>query len=101
MFSASYSGCDPEETFHRSHPAGNKSLLLSRERQSETKSRAAADLILSPNLTAVYLDDGSRDRQYHPHSLLLGGEERIKNFLQLVRRNARSRVGNGRFRKIF
>jgi hypothetical protein len=64
------------------------------------KHRAASRRVLRPNLTVVRFDVSSRDRKSQPHSPLSGGEKRCKDFLELVRRDARSTVEDRHFRRI-
>src|SRR4051794_33046627 len=65
--------------------------------QPDPERRAAAASFLGPDLSLVRFDDGARDRQPHAHAFGLAGEERLKNILQFVGRDARAAVGHFEF----
>ena len=49
---------------------------------------------LSPDFTAVHLYDGARDGQSKSRAMVLGGVERIKDPIELIVWNARSRINH-------
>src|SRR6185437_13635014 len=69
-------------------------LLLPRQWYRETEHRSTFRLVLRPYPSLVCQYDGARDRETYSRTLLLAREERIKDFSQLFRWNARTRVGN-------
>src|SRR5215510_9087222 len=62
--------------------------------QREAKDRAAGRIGLHPDVAAMRLDDGARDRQADPHAMPLGGEERLEQLRSRLFRNAVSGVGH-------
>src|SRR5215813_11692845 len=65
---------------------GMPSLL--RERQRHLELGAAADRALDLDRAGVRLDDLLRDRHAEPGAVVLGGEERIEDAVDLLRRDA-------------
>jgi len=56
----------------------------------EAKSGAASRVGCGPQAAAVGLDDRPADREPHARALSLGAEERVKDLVRLLRRNAHS-----------
>ena len=52
-----------------------------------------------PNSSTVSLNDGARYRQPHAQAFRLGGKKWIEYFLQVVRGNTGSKIGNGHLSK--
>ena len=71
-----------------------RSRALLRGRQDELKYRAAGFIRLCPQPSPVTVDDGSADRQPHPDSAGLRGEESLKNTLDVLWVDARSGIAH-------
>src|SRR5438874_12390414 len=54
------------------------------KRQAKEETRTTIAKIFGGDRTIVRLDDGTHDRQTHPHSLLFGGKEMIEHFLRVI-----------------
>src|SRR5881275_1518999 len=53
-------------------------------RQAKEETCTTIANIFGGDRTIVRLDDGTHDRQTHPHSLLFGGKEMIEHFLRVI-----------------
>ena len=80
----------------RSRPARRSERGRHRQRQRQREPRALADGAVAADRAVVLVDDAVGDRQAEAGAAAdrLGGEERIVDARQLLRRNARSGVGD-------
>src|SRR5271154_2233099 len=76
------------------------SILSCRDRQFDSKRRAAANLRGKIDRTVVKLYDPERAGQADAASSGPRGKEQLKNFLAILQRNAHSGVADGNFRHV-
>jgi len=68
--------------------------------QAKTKYRTSTGLVLCPQATAMSFNDGTSNRQSHPHAALFGREERVKDSLQDIRADPRTGIRNRQLRRV-
>src|SRR4029450_77315 len=66
-------------------------------RKTNNDPRATVRRILSRDRAAVCFDNRSNDGQPHPHTLLFGGKEMIKNLVRAVLRQADAKIAHRYF----
>ena len=64
-------------------------------RQAEVERRAAVGIIRGPDFPFVCVNDAAADGKAKPHSLLLRGEETLKDLFYFFLRNAAATIGDG------
>src|ERR1700721_4768398 len=69
-------------------------LLGWRQRQGKTKHGTSSGLVFCPDSPLVGLHDRTRNGEPDAHAFLLGRKERVKNFVELIRRDPRTRIGD-------